>query len=88
MSAVFLLASAFVAIAVVGTALAAVHDVIAAAMARVDVGGDGAPTRPKPTTTPAAHRVEHPPLRAARTASTVGVRLRRADGALPPGVRF
>ena len=86
MSAVVLLAIAFVSIAVVGTALAAVHDLIAAACARVDAHATQADARPVGATV-GRPRLERPAQRAAPTPTHARVRVRCVDGAAAPSAR-
>lgn len=85
MSAVALLALAFVSIAVVGTALAAAHDLIAAAIARVDAAAAGQVARP--VTTVGRPRLERPAQRASPAPALVRVRVRSVENAATPGAR-
>ena len=86
MSAVVLLALAFVSIAVVGTALAAANDLIANAIARsrvrARVGFDRACVG-SVAARPAANGGERPTPPAARPPAIVRVRLRSVDRAAP-----
>jgi hypothetical protein len=84
MSAVALLALAFVVVAVVGTALAAVHDLIAAAIARVDDEAGRPDVRPASAVV-ARPRLERPAQRTAPGQVSVRVRVRGVDGAAAPG---
>lgn len=86
MSAVAMLTLAFVSIAVVGTALAAVHDVIAAALARV--GAEAVRPEPlQPHATAGMRRLEQTALRTTPLASPVRVRARCVDGVSAAGAR-
>ncbi len=86
MSAVAMLTLAFVAIAVVGTTLAAVHDVIAAAIARV--GAEAVrPEPPLPHATARVRRLEQTAPRTTPLASPVRARTRCVDGVSAAGAR-
>jgi flavin-binding protein dodecin len=80
MSAVAMLAIAFTTIVVVGTALAAVHDVIAAAIARADDEAAYAELR-APNVAASGPRLERPAQRSLPTQAPVRVRVRGVDGA-------
>jgi hypothetical protein len=86
MSAVVLLAIAFGAIALVGTALAAVHDLIAAAVARA--GAEAGRPDVRPASAAAGRpRLERLAQRAAPGPSSVRVRVRGVDAGAAPGAR-
>ena len=92
MSAIAMLTIAFITIAVVGTALAAVHDVIARAIGRADAADAQAALAAQAERRPVGSAASRPRLeravqRTVPTPASVRVRVRGADGAAAPAAR-